>query len=83
MLAECTGGQTSYLEHVSAPEPKGKPTWRRVTVSVEGPRRITVAVDGKLLVIHKMTDDLEPGGEIGVWTQSCKVDYRKLRVGVP
>lgn len=83
VLAECTGGQTSYLEHVSAPEPKGKPTWRRVTVSVEGPRRITVAVDGKLLVIHKMTDDLEPGGEIGVWTQSCKVEYRKLRVGVP
>lgn len=83
VLAECADGKTDYLAHVSAAEPKGKPTWRHVTVQVDGPKRITVSVDGKSLIVHKMTTDLEPGGQIGVWTQSCKVEYRKLRVGVP
>ena len=83
VLFQAAGDDRKDLARADVKRPKDATVWQRLTVSVEGGRRVTVAVDGKTLITRDLAEAFEGEGRIGIWTQRARVEYRRLRVGTP
>jgi hypothetical protein len=81
LILHLGGTEREDLERVAVGPPKSKAGWTRLTVTVEGGKKLSVALDGKKLIRYELPADFDPGGRTGVWTQRSKVEYRRLRVG--